>query len=354
MRVAYDWGPLLDPPTGVGRYARELATALEVRGVDLVRYAVAARGRSDGSLKRWRVPARAAQWWWQRSSRPTIGSLVGDVDVVHATNFVLPSLGRLPGVVTVHDTSFLRDDVFPGGARLRRLVPWSLERAAMVATPTRSVADELQERFNVPDDKVAVTPEGVSGVFFGATPLSEASLAQMGVRPPFVLAVGTIEPRKNLRRLLDAWTRVTSARSEWTLVVAGPKGWGPELPQTPGVVLTGWLSDETLPGLFAAADVFCYPSLYEGFGLPPLEAMAAGTAALVGDYPAAEEVLGDACVRVDPNDVDAIAEALGELMTNDRLRASTAAAGRARAVGFSWEGCAAETISVYLRATGGE
>lgn len=353
MRIAYDWGPLLDPPTGVGRYARELSVALEGRGVELTKYAIAARGTSDGPIARWRMPARAAQLWWQHFDAPTIRRLVGDVDVVHGTNFVLPSLGGIPGTVTIHDLSFYRDDVFPGGRRLRDLVPWSIERAAAVAVPTRAVARELQERFRVPDAKIAVTPEGVSSVFFGATPLSDATLARMGIRKPFVLAVGTIEPRKNLRRLLDAWASIGEAAEGWTLVIAGPRGWGPALPRRDGVVLTGWLSDETLPGLFAAADVFCYPSLYEGFGLPPLEAMAAGTAAVVGDYSAAEEVVGDACVRVDPTSTDAISEGLRELMGSASLRASVAAAGRARAVGFSWEACGAETMSMYLRVSRG-
>ncbi|MFN2594920.1 MAG: glycosyltransferase family 4 protein [Actinomycetota bacterium] len=353
MRIAYDWGPLLDPPTGVGRYTRELAVALEARDVKLTRYAVALRGDSDDSVARWRVPAKVAQSWWHRFDAPSIRRLVGDVDVVHGTNFVLPSLGGLPGVITIHDLSFFRNDVFPGGRRLETLVPWSIERAAVIATPTRAVAREVQQRFQVPEAKIAITPEGVSSLFFGATPLSDATLARMGIRRPFVLAVGTIEPRKNLRRLLQAWSQTRGEENDWMLVVAGPKGWGPQLPRRSGVVLTGWLSDETLPGLFAAAHVFCYPSLYEGFGLPPLEAMAAGTAAVVGDYPAAEEVVGDACIRVDPTDVGAFAEALTELMQNDSLRKATALGGRARAVTFNWEACAAETISVYLRATGG-
>ncbi|MDQ3876824.1 MAG: glycosyltransferase family 4 protein [Actinomycetota bacterium] len=353
MRVAYDWGPLLDPPTGVGRYAQELAAALETRDVALTKYAVSLRGSNEPSIARWRVPARFAQAWWRHFRSPTIGALVGDVDVVHATNFVLPSLGDVPGVVTIHDLSFFRDDVFPGGKRLETLVPWSIERATVVATPTDSIAREVQKAYGVPDSKIVITPEGVSGVFFGATPLADATLARMGIRRPFVLAVGSIEPRKNLKRLTDAWDVIARSHPDWTLVIAGPKGWGPQLPKRPGVVLTGWLSDETLPGLFAAAEVFCYPSLYEGFGLPPLEAMAAGTAALVGDYPAAEEVLGDSCVRVEPTDVRAIESGLLELIEDDRLRAITAAAGRARAVGFSWDACAAETISMYLRASRG-
>jgi glycosyltransferase involved in cell wall biosynthesis len=347
MRVGFDAGPSLDVRTGVGRYADELARALRTLGVDLVPYAVALRGGRVDGVKRWRVPARAAQASWRRLGRPSITRLTGTVDLVHGTNFVLPALGEARGVVTVHDLSFYRDDTFPGGERLRDLVPWSVERAARVLVPTRAVADEVGDRFRIPDERVAATPEGVAPHFFGATPLSEAALARVGIRPPFALAVAAIEPRKNLGRLLAAWTRVRSSLGGWTLAVAGPPGWGPQLPPTPGVVLIGWIGDETLPGLLAAADMFCYPSLYEGFGLPPVEAMAAGTPALVGNYEAAPEVLGDAALIVDGTDTEAIADGLTRLGTDASLRARMARAGRARAVRYTWEGTAQATLVQY-------
>src|ERR671915_2144709 len=112
MRVAYDIGPLLDEPTGVGRYTAELGSGLEARGIELVRYAVALRGSAPGIAARWRIPARAAQVSWKRWGRPSIESLVGAVDLVHATNFVLPSLRRAPGGGTLHDPSFWRSDTF--------------------------------------------------------------------------------------------------------------------------------------------------------------------------------------------------------------------------------------------------
>jgi glycosyltransferase involved in cell wall biosynthesis len=273
--------------------------------------------------------------------------LVGDVDVVHATNFVLPALRRTPGVVTVHDLSFYRDDTFPGGKRLRELVPWSVGRAARVLVPTAAIGEEVCGRFGLDRDRIAVTHEGVSPLFFGASPLSDEALARMGVRRPFALAAGTIEPRKNLALLLQAWARVRSELTDWTLAVAGPRGWGPQLPTTPGVVLVGWVGDETLPGLLAASEVFCYPSLYEGFGLPPLEAMAAGTAVVAGRYTAAEEVLGDAAVLVDPTDVDALAEAMVRVATNGALRGALQVAGRAHATAYTWEGTAKATIAAY-------
>ena len=351
MRVALDCGPLLDSATGVGRYTRELARALEARGTDVVGYAVAARGTNERGLRRWRVPARLAQASWRAFGRPGIERLTGPVDVVHATNFILPALRSAPGVVTVHDLSFERDDSFPGGRRLRALVPWSVRRAALVITPSRSIAEEVAERYGASEDSLVVTHEGVSSVFFGAAPLSGAALARLGITGPFLAAVGTIEPRKNLQRLIDAWRTVRRELGDYLLVIAGPRGWGRELRASDGVVLTGWISDETLPGLLAAAEGFCYPSLYEGFGLPPLEAMAAGTPALVGAFPAASEVLGDAALLVDPLDGTALAEGLVALATDGSLRRRLTLSGRARATTYTWEATAKATEAAYRRAT---
>ncbi len=354
MRVAYDAGPLVDPPTGVGRYTRELGRALEAAGVDLRRYAVALGGRKARGIRRARVPARLAQAVWRRFDRPCITRLTGAVDVVHGTNFVLPALGRTSGVVTVHDLSFLRSDTWPGGERLVDLVPWSIRRAARVLTPTRAIAEEVSERYGLGLDRIDVTPEGVSGVFFGATPLPPTVLEGLGIAGPFAIAAGTIEPRKNLRKLLAAWRAAAGALEGWTLVLAGPRGWGEELPPTPGVRLLGWVGDETLPGLYAAASFFCYPSLYEGFGLPPLEAMAAGTPALAGRYSAAPEVLKDAALLVDSSDTDALAGGLQALATDAALRKRLALKGRTRAAGFTWEGCAAATRTAYAAAVKGQ
>jgi glycosyltransferase involved in cell wall biosynthesis len=345
--VALDVGPTIDTPTGVGRYARELARGLEVRGVPITRYAVSLRGRTHPSVARWRLPARAVQSLWRTFEVPSIERLVGNVDIVHATNFVLPALNRAAGVVTIHDLSFAREDTFPGGARLRRLVPWSARRAARVIAPTQAVADEIALELGLDPAQISVTKEGVSGVFFGATPLASSALERMGIRPPFAVAAGTLEPRKNLPRLLQAWAQIADELEEWTLVLAGPRGWGPELPKTPRVVLTGWIGDETLPGLLSAADFFCYPSLYEGFGLPPLEAMAAGTPVLAGNYPCAQEVLGEDALIVDSTSTEAIARGLLRLASEQDLRQRLSFKGRARAAEHTWERTAAQTLHAY-------
>jgi glycosyltransferase involved in cell wall biosynthesis len=352
LRVALDWTPLLDPPTGVARYTSHLAAALETRGVEIERYAISRGAKKSVAARQWRIPTRVVQASWRKFGRPSIDRLVGTVDVVHAPNFVLPVTRSIPGVVTIHDLSFLSDTAFPGGHRLRDLVPWSLARAAGVLVPSNAVRDELVAYSPGVASRVTVTHEGVAPVFFGASPLSDLALERMGIRPPFALAVGTIEPRKNLPWLLEAWRR--AALDDWTLVIAGPHGWGPELPETPGVVLTGWVGDETLPGLLAAAGFFCYPSRYEGFGLPPLEAMAAGTPALVGGYPAAAETVADAALVIDARDVDAIAAGVTALASDGALRRSYSLKGKARAAGFTWEATAAATMSAYRAILGEE
>ena len=347
LRVALDAGSLLDAPTGVGRYTRELAHALEGRGLEVTRFAVALRGAAQKDIARWRLPARVVHASWRSLGRPSIGRLVGEVDVVHGTNFVLPPSSGVPGVVTIHDLSFLRDDAFPGARTWREMAPWSARRAARVLVPTRAIGEEVAAAFDIAPERMSVTYEGVAPVFFGATPLSDASLARFGIHRPFAVAVGTIEPRKNLARLVQAWRAAGDALAGWTLVLAGPSGWGPRLPKTPGVVLTGWVGDETLPGLLAGAELFCYPSLYEGFGLPPLEAMASGTACVAGRYSAAEEVLGDAALLVDPLDTDALAGGLALMAGDDSLRRRYALLGRAHAAGYTWERTARVTIEVY-------
>jgi glycosyltransferase involved in cell wall biosynthesis len=347
MRVAYDCHSLLTSPTGLARYTTSLAEALERRGVELRRFAVGWNGSAPPGVRHLRAPNPIVQRSWRLLGRPSIRRLTGDVDLVHGTEFVLPPLPGASGVVTIHDLSFKRDDAFPGARRLQGLVPWSLERAGRVLVPSEAAAAELRAEYPLDPERVVVTYEGVAERFFDAAPLGDDALAALGITRPFALVVGEVQPRKNLATLLEAWRGARAALPGWTLVVAGPSGWGPSLDPVPGAVLTGWVPEETLPGLMGAADLFCFPSLYEGFGLPPLEAMATGTAVLAGRYDAAPELLGDAAVLVDQRDPDALGAALEGLATDDAERARLAQLGRARAAGFTWDRTAELTLAAY-------
>jgi glycosyltransferase involved in cell wall biosynthesis len=348
VRVAFDTGAAREQPTGITRYVRELAQVLPGRGVDLHRYVVSFTAKDvDVDVRHVRFPARALDIGWRLLSRPVIESLVGPVDLVHGTNFVLPPAHEAKGVVTVHDLAFARRDGGVRDRRLRAMTPWSVRRADAIIVPSRVVAEEVMERYGVPQERVAVTPEGVSSRFFDPSPLPPARLAALGISIPFVAAVGTIQPRKNLNRLIEAWRRAAAELRGWTLALIGPAGWGNQPPTMPGVIRTGWLPDDLLPHVLASASFFCYPSLYEGFGLPPLEAMAAGTPALVGNYGAAREWLDGAAVFVDREDVDSIADGLMRIAGDHDLRQRIAAAGSERARSFTWERTAQATVGVY-------
>jgi glycosyltransferase involved in cell wall biosynthesis len=346
VRVAYDCHSLLTSPTGVARYTRRLGEALEGIGVELRRFAVGWHGAPPAGVRHWRLPNPIVHRAWRLAGVPRIGRLTGDVDLLHGTEFVLPPLGRTPAVVTVHDLSYLRDDAFPGARRLQTMVPWSLERARRVIVPSRAVGAEVEGRYDV-GGRVDVVYEGVGDEFFDAVPLDEGELRALGIERPFVLVVGEVQPRKNLPRLLTAWSEARRALPGWTLALAGPAGWGPSVPATDGAVPLGWVADDVLPRLMASADLFAYPSLYEGFGLPPLEAMAAGTAVLAGRYGPAEELLGDAARLVDQTSTAELAGALVDLAQDEGARAAFAARGRTRVEQFRWETAARATVASY-------
>ena len=348
MRVAIDAGPLADRRTGVGRYTYELVRHLAAR-VELRPYVVSLRAARKDGVHRWRLPARLAQAAWRRLDRPALERLVGVVDVVHGTNFVLPAARRAAGVVTVHDVSFLGGDGYGGSARLERLVAWSVRRARAVLVPTHAVAGEVAERYGLERERLFVTPEGVDERFFDAEPMSGAELEAQGIRTPFCLALGTAGARKNLECLLAAWEASVLRNGGWSLVLAGPAA-RPASRLPSGVVATGYVAEESLPSLLAAAELFCYPSLHEGFGLPPLEAMAAGTAVLAARYPAAPEVLGEAALLVDGRDVGELADALRRLAADGALRDRLREAGPLHARRFTWERTASATLEAYRAA----
>jgi glycosyltransferase involved in cell wall biosynthesis len=356
LRVALDGTPLLGARTGIGRYVEHLCA--ELAGMDNVDLRVAAlslrrraplRDLPGGAhLVHRPVPARLLHRAWTRGDWPRAELLTGRADIVHGTNFVLPPPRRAAGVVTVHDLAFLRypDLVDAASLTYRELVPRAVRTARAVLVPSRAVADELNEAYALPHGRVHVTPLGVDPAWFEAT-----ASRPPGIPPRYLVAVGTREPRKGLDVLLAAYRTLPDAPP---LVLVGPVGWGPQL-DTAGlrdrVILPGYVDSVVLRGLVAGADALVYPSRYEGFGLPPLEALAAGTTVVASDIAAVREVVGEHARLVTPGDPAALAEGLDRALTQ-QISADARDAGRQHAATFSWLRCAETTLAAYRVASG--
>lgn len=352
---------MLGQRTGIGRYVRSLLTALADGPDDVSVTAFTLRGAAGlaqvvppaAGVRNRPVPARLLRLLWSRSEWPTVRHLAGRSDVFHGTNFVLPPTGRSGGVVTVHDLAYLRypATVDRASAGYRELVPKSIARAGQVLVPTRAVAAELQEAYRLSEDLVTVTPLGVDEAWFSTAPMTTAERSRAGLPADYLIAVGTIEPRKGLPRLLTSYRELLSAEPDAPpLVVVGPQGWGQALDRSGlpagAVLLTGFLGDEELQRTLAGARALVFPSLYEGFGLPPLEALACGVPVVATDLPVTREVLGAQARLVGSADelTAALADALRDALPG------TPATRREHARAFTWARCADATRTAYTRA----
>ena len=368
LRVALDATPLVTlggERSGVGTFVSAALEALVARAeLEVVAYALTFRGRAA-----WRdvlpagvrpvgvaVPARLVRAAWLRSSLPPLEWFGGRADVAHGTNFVAPPMRRGGAVVTVHDLTPVR---FPrlveaDAAAFPALVKAAVARGAFVHTPSRFVAGEVVELLGVPAERVVAVPHGTPVVTGGDADRGRAAAGA----ERYVLAIGTVEPRKGHPDLVHAFAHLAAAEPDLGLVIAGRAGWGaaafdeavgrlaPEVRRR--VVATGWIADGRRNDLLAGATVLAYPSVYEGFGLPPLEAMAAGVPVVATDAGSLPEVLGDAAALVPAGDVDALAAALATALALDGdARRAVVDAGRARAASFSWEACAAGLAELY-------
>ncbi len=358
--------------TGVSRYIERLLAVLST--------SLAA----DDSLVVYAGTDAAAQPWfdprWERrgppspTERPTGRALWEQtvlpglvrrdrVDVLHGPVNVAPLLAPCATVVTVHDLAYLRlPDRLPTGRRryFAALTRASVRRASRVLAVSESTKRDIVELLGVPPEQIAVTPLAADPSFRPVTGEAlEVFLGEQGIVRPFVLSVGTLEPRKNLPTLLRAFARI-AAEMPHDLVLAGPEGWmTDEIHETrrrldlgDRLRFTGYVDAEALPAWYSAADLFVYPSLYEGFGLPPLEAMACGTPVITSDVSSLPEVVGDAGLTVPPTDEMALAEAMRRVLGDPAIGADLRKRGLERAKRFSWEQTAALTVAAYRDAAG--
>jgi glycosyltransferase involved in cell wall biosynthesis len=278
---------------------------------------------------------------------------MGRADVVHGTNFVLPPTRRAAGVLSVHDLSYLHHPELVSNASLayRELVPRSIERADAVIAVSQAMATEITQAYPVDPAKIAVVPLGIDRRWFAAT---GRSLRPATVPDRYFLALGTLEPRKGLDVLLTAYRQLLDDESDPpALVLSGGVGWGPqiELAGIPPdkIILTGYVAQDIAVSLMRHAVALVFPSRYEGFGLPPLEALAAGTPVIASDLAVTREVLGRWARFVPPDDPGALADALTALLDQPPTEAELIG-GRAHAAAFSWARCAQATVNVYRAA----
>ncbi len=369
LRVALDATPLLGRPTGVGAFCAGVLEGLSRRqDVAASAFAVSWRRRHaiDGRLPPGiarctrAMPARPLHAAWRMVEAPPLEWFVGATDVVHGTNYVVPPTRRAARVVTVHDLTTVRYPELCDRSTLAfpALVRRALARGAWVHTHSTSVADEVVETFGADPERVRAVASGVPRL---DDPDESAPLRYLpsGVAR-YVLAVGTAEPRKDLPGLVAAFDLLAGNRGDLGLVLAGPEGWGSaDLHRAidaararARVVITGWVDGATLAGLLRAASVLAYPSLYEGFGYPPLQAMTLGTPVVATRAGAVEEVVDDAALLVAPRDPEALAQAISSVLDSEDTAASLRARGLVRAAAFDWDTCAAGLMALYRDAAG--
>jgi len=373
MLIGLDAIPLTEPRAGVGHYTFELARALARASVgdefelvypssyppiDLLK-----GERLPPNLRAERVRVGALGRRWFAAGLPRYAGRRG-FKLFHGTNYEVPLWGGAASVLTVHDLSLLIHPETHERRRVRRArrrLPLMARAADAVVVPTEAVRREVCEHLKVPPARVFAVHEAARECFRpAAVSETEGVRRALGVGDEFLLAVGTVEPRKNLPTLLAAFEEVLRARpaAGLQLVVAGGRGWlsGPLFEAfgrshaRRSIVLAGYLTDEQLRALYSSCRAFVYPSLYEGFGLPPLEAMSCGAAVVAGRTAAVEEVTAGAARLFDPLDADALTRALLELLDDDAARRALAQSGLARAANFSWERTARATLAVYAEA----
>lgn len=346
-------------PGGTGVAGLGMAKALGQRA-DVTVVGVAAKHSKPPSdawlppieVKQLPLPRPALYESWHRLRRPKVERATGPVDVIHATSIAMPPKSA-PIVVTIHDLAFLNDESHftkRGVSFFKRGLELAKSDASLVVCPSTATLEDCKRNgFN--DERLRFVPMGVE-----VTPANNEQIAsarrRYGVERPFIMWTGTIEPRKNLTRFLEAFAKLDATHD---LVLVGPQGWNEDIEgliaKGAGRVKTlGFVPHADLGPLYAAADVFCFPSLFEGFGLPVLEAMGQGTPVVTSKGTSTEELAAGTGVLVDPHDVDSIAEGMNRVLKDPELADELAHAGRQRAAEYTWANTAELLMDVYREA----
>lgn len=369
ITLGLDGTPLLGQRSGVGHYTGRLLAALIKTNPDWRYYLYS--NRPLGELEPGLAGAVQvssywpySRWLWMQLLLPAVIQR-SQPHLCHFTNSLAPLWQPRPFVLTIHDASlFLYRHLHPRARHLtmRLILPVLARRAAAIITVSEYARRELQWVLGIPAEKIEAIYEAAPEHFGPVTDAAQRAYLRQKYQLPekFLLFVGTLEPRKNLTRLVRALGVVRERGYPHRLVLVGPPGWlmdGFEreierLGLQDRVQFVGYVPAEDLPGLFSLAAVFTFPSLHEGFGLPPLEAMACGTPVLTSNRSSLAEICAGAACLVDPEDEESIAAGLVSLLADDEWRRELGRQGRERAAAFSWERAARETTAVYERVIG--
>lgn len=367
LTVGFDATAAARQKAGIGRYTRQLLGALAAR--DDLEFRVFYCARDSAAARMPHLPPsarvralplsdRVTNAIWHRARLPIpVELLLGRFDLFHSPDFTLPPVSA-PAVLTVHDLAFLTvpDCAYPTlRTYLERTVPRSARNADHIIAVSQSTRRDVINRFGIAPEKVTTVYEAAGPEFYPESAEQTAlSLLEVGISRPFILAVGTLEPRKNYARLLDAYARVLERGAHQDLIVAGGPGWmfQPVLDRIDSLGLADRVrivqpDDAHLRALYSGADAFVYPSLYEGFGIPVLEALACGAPVACSHTSSLPEVLGDVGLSFDPRSVEEITDAILRLLGEADLRGRLRELGPGRAASFSWDRAAEETAAVY-------
>ncbi|MFN2118527.1 MAG: glycosyltransferase family 4 protein [Candidatus Promineifilaceae bacterium] len=378
-QIGIDITSALTQGGGIGRYTRELVRALVDLDSQNSYTLFSARIPSerlknnqpllDSLTSQSKItyrPAPLVEHWlyrlWYRLRLPVPVQLFsGRLDLFHSPDFVLPPIsGDIPTLLTVHDLSFIHfPDTFPPVLvnYLNRVVPWSVSRAAHVLADSNSTKMDLMEQWAVPEDKITVLYSGVNQDY---QPVKDPLLLDKVKKiydlgdAPYLLSVGTIQPRKNYQMLIQAFASIAGSYPH-NLFIAGGKGWLEDNMMAEAarqgiadrVRFLGFIADEHLSALYSAASLFLFPSLYEGFGLPVLEAMACGVPAVISNSSSLPEVGGEAALHLDPRQPEAWSEGMDRVLSDPGLAAAMVDAGFEQVQRFSWEKSAQELLDIY-------
>jgi len=371
MRIGVDLSAIQSTKSGVDWYThRVIQEMMEILSPDeqLLLFSNRETGFEPEAAGRSNVTIIRSNFMYQEPWRQFVLPLLlrrHGIDVCFFTNFVLSVAGTCPMVLTIHDLSFR---LFPRTHSLRNviwarsLVPISTRRSKHIIAVSNNTKLDLVRLMNVPSQKVSVVHEGAPDEFQPEPQAEdEEAMAHYGIMKPYVLFVGTLEPRKNLNFLIRSFDQVAQAIPDVHLVLAGRRGWMAqaifdELEKRDllgRVHITGYVRERYLPALYRQASAFVYPSLYEGFGLPPLEAMSSGTPVIVSRSSSLPEVVGDAGIYVNPLDTNELAQAMKDILNNPELAASLREKGLERASRFSWRKAAEQTLAILRDAARG-